>query len=173
MIPGNTSWSPTLSITSAQKDSKLISQGKKLGVNFAFGTPVTDAVYSPQEVPWPKQLVLSRTFKVEHYPQVSLDWSKYPFDSQELTIVLSEESLEPGLLELDIGSMQFGHDKASVGDAWTKESASYEIVDLEGRQALKLSVRVKRDPKGKVYSLFLPCINGHLSGRLHGHGGLW
>jgi len=158
VIPSSTYWTPTFTIEPAAKPPKIISAGKQLGVNLDFGKPVTDAVHSSVDVPWPKQLVLSRTYKVEHYPVVELDWLKFPFDSQDLSIVLSEFSVEPGRVVLDISNTEFSHEKTHVGDGWIKESVNFEKMSEDDMQALKLIVRVRRDPKGKVYTLFLPVL---------------
>jgi len=156
-VPSTKYWTPTLTSTPSKQSPKVLSAAKKLGVSLGFGNPVKEALWD--DVPWPAQLTLSRSYKVEHFPDVTLDWSQYPFDSQDLTLVLSEESIEPGLVEFDFSEVQFSHDKVDIGSGWKKESASYEIVNHGGREAVKLTVRVKRDPTSKVYTLLIPVMS--------------
>jgi len=88
-----------------------------------------------------------------------MHWDKYPMDEQTVSIVFSERNLEPGLVDYDIDGMTFDSKKTDVGKAWSLKSASYEpTVDEGDRGALKISVTVARNPKGKMYSLILPVL---------------
>jgi len=127
-------------------------------VNLGFGQPVKANIGGRDEVPWPKQLVLSRSYSVELYPSFNMQWDQYPMDEQTVSIVFSERNLEPGLVEYD-ENMIFDSTKIDVGDAWTLKSASCEpTVDEGDRASLKISVTVARNPKGKMYSLIIPVI---------------
>eukprot|EP00931_Biecheleriopsis_adriatica_P117252 TRINITY_DN92789_c0_g1_i1.p1 TRINITY_DN92789_c0_g1~~TRINITY_DN92789_c0_g1_i1.p1 ORF type:complete len:645 (-),score=60.97 TRINITY_DN92789_c0_g1_i1:15-1949(-) len=156
-LPSEKFWSPSLSLANEAKAAKTLQTDRAVGVNYGFGEPVTANAEAGSA--WPKQLVLSRHFSVEYYPAVALDWTKYPFDSQDMQITLEQKSIGAGRLKLRTDDLEFGHGKADVGAGWTKQSASIQVVQRDGNDAIQVAVRVARNPTGKIYTLILPILS--------------
>eukprot|EP00932_Pfiesteria_piscicida_P009291 SRR837773.19997.p1 GENE.SRR837773.19997~~SRR837773.19997.p1 ORF type:complete len:440 (-),score=144.87 SRR837773.19997:22-1251(-) len=149
-------WTPSFDIISAAADTQTLFAEASLGVNTKFGSPVKESL--GEDEAWPKQLVLDRKYRMQYYPTLKINWDTYPFDSQVAELIISENNLPPGLLALDISGANLDHSGVSTGSDFKKVEVQANVVKVRGRQALKISVKVKRDPKGKVWALFLPIL---------------
>lgn len=162
-IPSELFWAPGLNITNAAKDSRAISSSSVLNVLFGFDDPVRDK--AGDDINWPKQLYLGRKYDSEYYPSVTLDWDKYPFDEQTLQLVLTDTTVEAWQLNFSLASTKLDTSDVNVGDGWTLKSVTMDMTPgndgtngTEERPTVRITVKVKRNPRGKVYSVILPAF---------------
>lgn len=165
-IPTAGYWLPAFKAGRARQSESVTSAGSSLGVNTFAGHPVTKKVASigdpgpnSSALPFPKQLVFNRQYEVVFYPSMALSWDMYPFDKQTFQVQISEMSMTPSQLTLNATRAAFTHKDAQVGDQFKKNSASVEVVMVNGQEHLQVTVEVSRFTKGKLYSIILPSLS--------------
>jgi hypothetical protein len=163
-IPATGFWTPTLDIANPTKATALKEAEKTLGVSYGVGNPVLGPALVETEdnvtqVPWPKQLLLSRVYNFDYFPTALVDWDKFPFDSQKMTIMLSEQSVPVGMMDLRLWDGNVVYDFVNVGEMWVLDSVTTKQVTKRGRPWVQITVEVSRSSSGKVYGVIIPIVS--------------
>jgi len=156
-VPSTRFWTPNLKAANEMEDTQVKYAASSLGVNLGFGQPVKVSVSEDTQI-WPKQLVLSRAYQAQYFPEPMLDWWQYPYDNQTLKLVLADMSLAPGTYKFEVAPSAVNADDVDVGDEWKFESLEVGVVTEDDRSAISISVRMKRTAASKLYTLLYPAL---------------